>query len=140
MAIGVVGAILGLIVQAPTVRVAVCVVSGALALGTICISVVQGRRYRRFAVVSRGMGQGARADDTAIGELATHAMLERYEEAFNRVALVGFVMAVVGFSVGPLLSGPTQALTIAVAGGGGLLLAWMAKVIGHRVAVGPKMT
>jgi acetyl esterase/lipase len=70
-----------------------------------------------------------------------HQVLLAYQRSFAWFAALALSVAVVGVIVAMVaLQGPTQAVVIAVCGGGGVLAAWMCLLIRKRIGTGPKGT
>lgn len=136
--IAVLGALAGLEIGSTEAQTVVWVIAGILAIGTLAISLVERRRYQRAAELAGGSKEVDEAQPRDDPEARRNAVLARYQRSFGRLALFCLLVAITGFVVGLLLSGPARAVVIAMVGFGGLLGAWMAMVIRKRIRTGPK--
>lgn len=137
--VAVLGALAGLAIGSAGARIAVWLITGILAFGTLTISVVESRRYQRAADSGGGSGEVSHEQTAEDSEARRNAVLSRYQRSFGRLALLCLVVAISGFVAGAFLSGPARAVVIAMVGFGGLLVAWMAMVIRKRIRTGPKI-
>jgi hypothetical protein len=133
------GGLAGLAIGSTEARMVVWVVAGVLSVGTLVIGLVESDRYERAAESAGVSKDCAHEQPVDAKEPSRTEVLARYQRFFGRLAVFCLVVAMSGFVVGALLSGPARALVIAMVGFGGLLIAWMALVVRKRVGTGPKM-
>lgn len=136
--VAVLGALAGLAIGSTEASAVVWVIAGILAVGTLAISLVESRRYQRAAELAGGSKEAPQEEAMDDSEARRKAVLARYQRSFGRLALFFLLIGIAGFVVGALLSGPARAVVMAMVGGGGLLVAWMATVIRKRIRTGPK--
>jgi len=133
------GGLAGLAIGSTQARTVVWVVAGVLAVGTLAIGLVESDRYERAAEAAGDSKDRVHEQPVDDVEASRQKVLARYQRSFGRLAVFCLVVAMSGFIVGALLSGPASALIIAMVGFGGQLIAWVALVIRKRIGTGPKM-